>query len=476
MKYPSIVVLCIALLAGTTSAAVWYVHPDSTMNCIQDCLDSCATGDTVLVGAGAYHESIIWPAAQSIVLTSEFGADTTIIDGDSSSTVVYISGTVDSTTIIEGFAIQNGYGLNGGGIMCDNAAPIIRNNIVRNNFGMYGAGITCIWSSGNPIIQGNTIARNHADSTGGGITTAYGATPRILANTIDSNTAYRGAGIYSRDNAPIIDGNIITGNYAPGWGGGIYLLQSQAVITNNTIRTNRTLIYEQGAGIFIASNSTPTIKHCDISDNFREGIAGYSSFGTIDSCTIVGNEFDGMTFSGGANPTIHNCNIYGHLSYGLRNINTTTTIDAESNWWGHATGPYHASTNPGGQGDAVTNFVDFDPWLTDSVQGIGIEELECEAPILLNLQVIPNPFTTQTQIRFMIHDSRSTIENTELCIYDATGRLVKTLNLESSIQNQESEVVWDGTDQSNRQLASGVYFVKLSSYDHSETRKVLLIR
>jgi hypothetical protein len=476
MKYPSILVLSIALLVGTASGAVWYVHPDSSMNCIQDCLDSCATGDTILVGAGTYHESIIWPAAQSIVLISEYGADTTIIDGDSTSTVIFLAGTVDSTTIIDGFTIQNGNDLNSGGIMCDNAAPTIRNNNIRNNFGIYGAGITCIWSSGNPIIEGNTIAHNHADSTGGGISIAYGAAPRILANIIDSNTAYRGGGIYSRDNAPIIEGNAITGNYAAWFGGGIYLLQSQAIITNNTITTNRTLIYEQGAGIYIGTNSAPTIKHCVISDNFREGIVGYLSFGTIDSCTIVGNEFDGMTFSGGASPTIHHCNIYGHLSYGLRNINTTTTIDAENNWWGHTTGPYHASTNPGGQGDAVTNFVDFDPWLSDSVHGIGIEELVVEKPLAFNLQVNPNPFTDRTQIRFTIHDSRSTIENTALSIYDASGRLVKSFNHESCIMDHGSAISWDGTDQLNRRLPSGVYFVNLSTEKQSETRKVLLVR
>jgi flagellar hook assembly protein FlgD len=61
-------------------------------------------------------------------------------------------------------------------------------------------------------------------------------------------------------------------------------------------------------------------------------------------------------------------------------------------------------------------------------------------------------------------------------IYDATGRLVKSFNLESSIQNQGSAVEWDGTDQIGRRLSSGVYFITLTSDNHSTTEKVLLVK
>jgi flagellar hook assembly protein FlgD len=99
-----------------------------------------------------------------------------------------------------------------------------------------------------------------------------------------------------------------------------------------------------------------------------------------------------------------------------------------------------------------------------------------EKPLAFNLQVNPNPFTDRTQIRFTIHDSRSTIENTALSIYDASGRLVKSFNHESCIMDHGSAISWDGTDQLNRRLPSGVYFVNLSTEKQSETRKVLLVR
>ena len=45
-----------------------------------------------------------------------------------------------------------------------------------------------------------------------------------------------------------------------------------------------------------------------------------------------------------------------------------TTVDATMNWWGDASGPTH-SGNPGGTGDAVSDNVDYDPWLTAAVAG-----------------------------------------------------------------------------------------------------------
>jgi hypothetical protein len=54
----------------------------------------------------------------------------------------------------------------------------------------------------------------------------------------------------------------------------------------------------------------------------------------------------------------------GNSSYGLHK-NAAPTIIAQENWWGHLTGPYHATTNPDGQGDTVSDYVDYDPWVVD---------------------------------------------------------------------------------------------------------------
>jgi uncharacterized delta-60 repeat protein len=93
-----------------------------------------------------------------------------------------------------------------------------------------------------------------------------------------------------------------------------------------------------------------------------------------------------------------------------------------------------------------------------------------------NLSVSPNPFKHDTKIRYSILDNGYLIQNPSLAIFDASGRLVRCLIPASSIENQESEVFWDGTDQSNRQLPSGVYFIQLDTGDYQEVEQILLIR
>jgi hypothetical protein len=56
-------------------------------------------------------------------------------------------------------------------------------------------------------------------------------------------------------------------------------------------------------------------------------------------------------------------------SYGLFNESNllhlvAATVDARDNWWGDASGPYHATQNPLGLGDQVSDHITFGPWLT----------------------------------------------------------------------------------------------------------------
>ncbi|MFZ5979854.1 MAG: right-handed parallel beta-helix repeat-containing protein, partial [Candidatus Zixiibacteriota bacterium] len=44
---------------------------------------------------------------------------------------------------------------------------------------------------------------------------------------------------------------------------------------------------------------------------------------------------------------------------------TALVQNAENNWWGSLLGPYHPSTNPYGDGDEVTDNVDYEPWCNE---------------------------------------------------------------------------------------------------------------
>jgi Zn-dependent metalloprotease len=91
-------------------------------------------------------------------------------------------------------------------------------------------------------------------------------------------------------------------------------------------------------------------------------VAGASSLPTISANTIYNNSY-GIQLGTNANASITNNAITNNSSYGIYSSGPTA-VAASSNWWGTGTGPYHATLNPSGTGNAVSDNVDFDPWLS----------------------------------------------------------------------------------------------------------------
>ena len=289
------ILIALSALLSTAFATVWYVHPDSTQDCIQDCLDSCSTGDTVLVGAGTYGENIHWPATSGIRLLSEHGRDTTTIDGGGVDRPLHIAGTFDTTTVVRGFTLTNGYSEYGGAIYCEDnaspliadnfitmntaygtayghgggiglgydASPVIRGNIISNNQAggsFAGGGGIMVTTGCVPIIENNTIEGNSSTAAGGGIMCYDGSAAKIIGNTIRYDTAgigTAGGGICSQRASTVIFGNTIAYNYAP-LGGGLDLGQDDmSIIRGNTIEWNVAYGYG-GGGISCGSRGSDT--------------------------------------------------------------------------------------------------------------------------------------------------------------------------------------------------------------------------
>jgi hypothetical protein len=103
----------------------------------------------------------------------------------------------------------------------------------------------------------------------------------------------------------------------------------------------------------------------------------------------------------------------------------------------------------------------------------GIAEFTDDVASGAYLFAAPNPFSKLMKVSFGIEHGA---ERTALNIYDAIGRLVKSYNFESCIMDHALEISWDGTDQADQPLSSGVYFVKLNAGDFTATEKLLLLR
>jgi hypothetical protein len=89
-------------------------------------------------------------------------------------------------------------------------------------------------------------------------------------------------------------------------------------------------------------------------------------------------------------------------------------------------------------------------------------------------QSMPNPARSQTTIQFSVPDSPSgQALRTTLRLYDARGRLVKTLVSEKLTAGRYT-VRWDGSDDSGRRVAAGAYLYRLQAGKESLTRKLVL--
>ena len=104
---------------------------------------------------------------------------------------------------------------------------------------------------------------------------------------------------------------------------------------------------------------------------------------------------------------------------------------------------------------------------------VGVDDIVTAKTELLNNY--PNPFNPETNIAFSIKEAGYTT----LEVYNMKGQLVKTLVNEVK-ESGNYTVTWNGTNNSNRSVSSGVYFYKMVSEGNSgrytSTKKMILLK
>jgi hypothetical protein len=86
-------------------------------------------------------------------------------------------------------------------------------------------------------------------------------------------------------------------------------------------------------------------------------------------------------------------------------------------------------------------------------------------------QNTPNPFNPRTTIEYSVADKVPV----SIVVYDVAGRVVRTLVNEPRDPG-EYTVLWDGRNDDNEALASGVYFIRYIAGTHAFWRKAALLR
>lgn len=531
IKFSIFIILSLTFVSTSSSAKIIHVPADSST--IQSGINGASDGDTVLVARGHYYERINF-YGKAILVTSNYifdsdtiTIDSTIIDADTlvigvidlGSVGVFNSGE-DSTSIIQGFTIQNGIGISlpnnmrsGGGIYCHSSSPTIKNNkLIQNSAHHACGGAICCWkkahatitsntikgnSSGqgggicfylsSPIISNNTITGNDATSEGGGIECQYYSYPIIYNNIITGNSGGRGGGVdFWWGCGGQISNNLISDNSAP-YGGGIRCDESSPTIKNNTIIRNSASSY--GGGIFCYYKSSPLITNNIISSNLQ----GYGIYCEWESnpAMLYNNVWDNLDsnfigYPAGVGDTTWGANMNGipcdsfyniirdplfadslsdfHLQEGSPCIDAgDNSVAPDSDLDGNA------RIVDGNDDDSAV--VDMGAYEYQPLVGTREENVPFSGSDFVVLQNYPNPFNPQTTIEYYLPKSAWV----NLTIYNILGRKVKVLVNDFQTKGKKS-ITWDGKNQHGKKVGSGVYFYRLQAFDYVESKKMLLIK
>ncbi len=295
---------------------------------IQECLDVAADNDTVLVNPGTYVENISF--SQAITVESSGGPESTIIDGSGSAPVVTIFGTSGHARALRGFTIRNGGGdIDGAGIRCTTSCTIEENIVEDNepNRPFSGGGI-CVYGA-SPTIRRNTIRSNNA-WYGGGIyvlgTLLETARPTIEYNYFYSNQdCQRGGAIHlHHDSQASVSGNVFEENSAANAGGAVCVESFSPDIIDNVFLNNEASDYGGGGVAVLGSHEPYVLNNLFIGNVGWLPPSGLGAGGAIlcGSATILNNTFLGNTAKvGGAIvghnntvPIIRNCILWGNTA------------------------------------------------------------------------------------------------------------------------------------------------------------------
>ena len=178
---------------------------------------------------------------------------------------------------------------------------------------------------------------------------------------------------YAKNGITVVDGKVEVRNneIAKNSENGIYITgDNQATIQNNKIKSNQNGILLTGSsttGVSITENilmlNTQGGIQLDVEEYMDVVILnnilsangnGFYVSGQVSTYitrNYISNNTVGIFYTRGWGHVAYYNDIYGN-EYGM-DITSNATVNAEYNYWGHESGPYHISLNPAGEGNPV---------------------------------------------------------------------------------------------------------------------------
>ncbi|MCF8296653.1 MAG: T9SS type A sorting domain-containing protein [Saprospiraceae bacterium] len=440
--------LCLLLVVSITLQSIT-INVPGDYSTIQEGIAVANDGDVVLVTPGTYVENIDFLGKAITVGSLYFTTqDTsyisqTIIDGNHDGSVVTFNNNEDSTAVLSGFTIQNGYRIvgsfllaSGGGISCigygDIASPRLENLIVKNNYALnFGGGIAA-WGSSR------------------------------LKKIVLKNNSAGGGGALSIGNC-IVNGVLVSNNFAEEGGGGIHCKGENCILSNVTCVNNYA---ELGSGLICVSGGNPIIVNSIFRNDTDNEIYLHETLpensATISFCDVEGG-IDAIVLNG------------YDVNWLEGNIDTDPMFSDPEN------GDFTLQANSPCI-DAGTAYFEY--------EGIGYLDLEPDdyngiAPdigyweyeindvqhneIIQNistLNIFPNPFNPIATISFSLRDK----EKVNISIYNIKGQKIIEL-ADEKLSAGDYNYTWDAD-----KCASGIYFVRFSTGNDQELKKIILLK
>ncbi|MDP8226470.1 MAG: FlgD immunoglobulin-like domain containing protein, partial [Candidatus Celaenobacter polaris] len=271
----------------------------------------------------------------------------------------------------------------------------------------------------------------------------------------------------------LIEGNVIANNYSSVLTGGIGLDNSACVISHNIIVNNEAIF----AGAIVMKNgSNSTLINNTISNNEASYACIYllSSYPNVLNTIIIHDGLIFTTFS--SNPIVNYSCISGgyagtgNISDDPQFVNPTAGDGNDYNgltadWSLQETSPCIDTGDPSSPPDPDGTIADMGALYYH--QQISVDDPHSN--MIYVRQNAPNPFKGSTSISYSLPKNS---ENAVITIYNVKGDVVKEFTLDSA----EGEIVWNGFDQNNKAVASGVYFYRLHGDSISQTRSMVFMR
>jgi len=404
-------VLAFSLVATTPVAAATLNVPSVTYPTIQAAITAASPGDTIVVAAGTYTENPLLNKSVNI----HGGSPKPVLNGALSFAGAITGITIRDIVIQRASAplMDAGYGgpvFNGVQFISMDfieTGTWTSPNIGGKNPINFGWGYPSSVAGAGVLFKDCTMSNNGAQNGGTFMQwEAVGGGPTTFDNvTVNGNGNQTEINIYSGANVTITDCHTTNNAY-------FYL----SGLTNLTLENNTFA----GFGTYVNGVNGANIRNNVFQDTrglrFTAAWGPTQNYNVAVDCNTFSNmaenaiRISGYTSSPGPDTAFLDVHYNSFLNIGGCAVNNTFatyfTVDAESNWWGNATGPYHPTQNPGGTGYCVTDGVDFTPWLGDTQAptkstatstGTGTAYFSPEQGNIAGLAAVPTPSSPPVQ-------------------------------------------------------------------------------